>query len=207
MRPSSRRTVASAGRHRFGDSGSGRTPRRSRTDGGASVIHSPTASREVAPARTAHPVNASTRPERAVRRADREGRAPRAVAPAGPGSPRERSRDARGIGQRQAGSAMMPRRARSSTRITGRRELHGLGSPCLSRSQNPVELTDRHESGVKATTAKPWLPAQRRTPALPRWKHGDLRWGGHVRRSRSSTRTVRCRSTGIYPTGSGRCCG
>ncbi|MDH6623599.1 hypothetical protein M2271_001386 [Streptomyces sp. LBL] len=31
----------------------------SRTDGGASVIHSPTASREVAPARTAHTVSAS----------------------------------------------------------------------------------------------------------------------------------------------------
>ncbi len=44
---------------------------------------------------------------------------------------------------------MMRRQARSSTRITGRRELHDLGSPCLSRSQNPVELTDCYESGVK----------------------------------------------------------
>jgi hypothetical protein len=31
--------------------------------------------------------------------------------------------------------------------------------------------------------------------------------GFAVGRSRSSTRTVRCRSTGIYPTGSGWCCG
>jgi hypothetical protein len=97
MRPGSRRTVASAGRHCFGNSGSGRTPGRSRTDGGASVIHSPTASREAAPARTAHAVSASmtTRACRTPR--DREGRAPRPGAPAAPGCSRSWSK-ASGIG-------------------------------------------------------------------------------------------------------------
>ncbi len=60
MRANTRRTVVSAGRNRFGNSGSRRMPRRSRMCGGASAIHSLTASKEVAPARTAHAVSAST---------------------------------------------------------------------------------------------------------------------------------------------------
>lgn len=60
MRPGSLRTVVYAGRHRFGNTGSGRTPRCSRTEDGASAIHSPTASKELAPAYTAHAVGAST---------------------------------------------------------------------------------------------------------------------------------------------------
>jgi hypothetical protein len=107
MRPGSRRTVASAGRHRFGNSGSGRTPGRSRTDGGASVIHSPTASREAAPARTAQAVSASmtTRACRTPR--DREGRAPRPGAPAAPGCLRSWSK-ASGIGDDASAGTVHP---------------------------------------------------------------------------------------------------
>lgn len=60
MRVSSRRTVASAGTSRRGSTGSGRTPSRPGTCGGASAIHSATAGSEVAPASTAHAVSART---------------------------------------------------------------------------------------------------------------------------------------------------
>ncbi|MCX5315674.1 transposase [Streptomyces sp. NBC_00154] len=69
----------------------------------------------------------------------------------------------------------------------------------------PARNLRRQVDGIRhrARPGCPW----RDVPALPGWKDGGLRWGGHVRRSRSSTRTVRCRSTGIHPTGSGRCYG
>lgn len=66
IRASSRRTVVSAGRHRLGNRGSNRTPTCSSTWGGASVIHSPTASSDVAPASTAQATRART-PTRAWR--------------------------------------------------------------------------------------------------------------------------------------------
>ncbi|MFI6408524.1 transposase family protein [Streptomyces sp. NPDC050548] len=46
----------------------------------------------------------------------------------GPGPPRGRPADSHAVGQGQVGSEMMRRQARSSTRITGRRELHDLGN-------------------------------------------------------------------------------
>ncbi len=52
---------------------------------------------------------------------------------------------------------MMRRQARSSTRITGRRELHDLGSRACQRSESPAELADHHETGRHATTPKPWV--------------------------------------------------
>jgi hypothetical protein len=60
MRASGRRTVVSEGRTRHGRSGLRRAPTCLGTCAGASAIHSPTASSEVAPASTAHAVSAST---------------------------------------------------------------------------------------------------------------------------------------------------
>ncbi|WP_406424161.1 transposase [Streptomyces sp. NBC_01589] len=69
----------------------------------------------------------------------------------------------------------------------------------------PVRNLRRQVDGIRhwVRAGCPW----RDVPALPGWKDGGLRWRDHVCRSRSSTRTVRCRSTGIHPTGSGRCYG
>lgn len=123
-------------------------------EAGSGRPHPPLAGRSLRP----EPRTRSKRargPERAVGREDGEGRAPRPVVPAGPGSPRARPGMLAELVKRQAGSAMMRRRARSSTRIAGLRELHDLGSPCLSRSENSVELADRHESGVERLRRSP----------------------------------------------------
>jgi hypothetical protein len=172
-------------------------------EAGSGRPHPPLAGRSLRP----EPRTRSKRargPERAVGREDGEGRAPRPVVPAGPGSPRARPGMLAELVKRQAGSAMMRRRARSSTRIAGLRELHDLGSPCLSRSENSVELADRHESGVERLRRSPGCSPNDVPPLFRAGGTGVC--GGwvdewHVRRSRSSTRTVRCGSNGMHPTG------
>jgi hypothetical protein len=103
--------------------------------GGVSAIHSPTASREVAPASTAHAVSAST-----MVSACRTPRGSGTLASrcSKPGTSQGDTSRCSLSWSGQAGSAMMRRLARSR-QVTGRRELHDLGSPCLSRSEGPTE--------------------------------------------------------------------
>lgn len=78
------------------------------------------------------------------------------------GQPLQKARDLPGYdlgvlaeGQGQAGSAMMRRQARSSTRITGRRELHDLGSRACHVPGPVADLTDHHEPGATRLRRSP----------------------------------------------------
>lgn len=103
------------------------------------------------PAAKSPPPAPRTRPgpgQRRTRAAHREGPvgpAPRPAVPAGPPPPRARRRDVRGAGQGQAESAMMRRQAQPSRQVTGRRELHDLGNPCLPCLRDAHQSTNRHK--------------------------------------------------------------
>jgi hypothetical protein len=97
---------------------------------------------------------------------------------------------------------MMRRQARSSTRITGRREIHDLGSPYLSRSQNPVDLTDRRESGAKRLRRSPGCPPSDEPPPFRAGRTGDF--GGEVTFAGRGRRPRRCGASQPESTQRGR---
>jgi hypothetical protein len=76
--------------------------------------------------------------------------------------------DARGVGQGQAGSAMIFRQARSSRQVTERRELYDLGSPFLPRSWEPSKPAVHHQpDGIRLREAL-FLKDPDINPRLPR---------------------------------------
>ncbi len=94
------------------------------------------------------------RPAGGAPRADHAGPVPRRGLPAGPEPLRAAPALPRGAGQEWAISAMMRRQARSSTRITGRREVHDPGDRACHASR--PTLPDRpSRTGRQPTLPKP----------------------------------------------------
>lgn len=122
---------------------------------------------------------------RAAHRADGAGRAPRPPTSAGREPCRARPRDARAVGQARTGSAMMRRQARSSTEVTGRRELVISEACACSCSRNPADLALRHEPDARRLCRSPdCRPARREL-----WRSAPKREGGHGCSCPASTST------------------